>query len=85
MFVSLALPLLGLSSCSTDVKDWEMKDPNESAMMAADIKQPRAYSKDSVGLERKTMTDREIRELTRKKESDVKFSGEIGIGVGTNF
>jgi len=81
----LMLITLGLVSCANDVKEWGAPDPNDSAMMAGDIMQPRHYTSGSMGLERKTMTDREMRELTRDKDSGVKFSGELSVGVGTEF
>ena len=81
----LMLVTLGLVSCGSSVKDWDSPDPNDSSMMAGDIMQPRQYSSDSIGLERKTMTDREMRELTRDKDNGIKFSGELSVGVGAEF
>ncbi|MCP5536573.1 MAG: hypothetical protein H7A51_10120 [Akkermansiaceae bacterium] len=79
------LGTLGLVSCASDIKDWEMSDPNDSAMMANDISNPRLYRSDAIGLERQSLSDREMRGLTHKKDSSVKISGELSVGVGKRF
>jgi len=54
-------------------------------MMAGDIMEPRHYTSGSIGLERKTMTDREMRDLTRDKDNGVKFSGELSLEFGAKL
>ena len=78
--------LFAVASCATDSKNWEMSDPNDGATIAGDISDMRYYSSDSLGKERGVMTEREMRELTRKKEDKkARFSGELSVGVGKRF
>ena len=81
----LMILTVGLVSCANGVKDWDSPDPNDSSMMAGDIMEPRHYTSGSIGLERKTMTDREMRDLTRDKDNGVKFSGELSLEFGAKL
>ncbi len=60
-----------------------MADPNDGTTVAGDITNMRHYSTDSIGAERRAMTDEEMRALTKpEKEKTKRISGELSFGVG---
>ena len=77
------LALLGFSSCAHDTRDWQMHDPNDGATLAGDISNPRHYTTDSAGNERRALEGWEERGASRKKGT--RFSGEMSLGFGTSF
>ncbi|BDS05637.1 hypothetical protein NT6N_06770 [Oceaniferula spumae] len=60
-----------------------MHDPNDGATIASDISNPRYYSSDSQGIERRALHGWEERGGNRKK--DTRFSGEMSVGVSSRF
>lgn len=74
---------LGLSSCGQDAAHWKMSDPNEGATVASDVANPRYYTPDSAGTERRALEGWEQRGRTGK--NGTRLSGELSVGVGAHF
>ena len=62
-----------------------MQDPNDSSMIAGDIMNPRSYSSDSLGTERRVLDGREQRGLTGEAEAEFQLDGEVSASVGKSF
>jgi hypothetical protein len=77
--------VFSLASCVTGTKDWDMQDSNDSSMIADDVMNPRSYSSDSLGAERRGLEDREQRGLTGDAEAEFQLDGEVSASVGTSF
>ena len=67
-YIKQILPciFLPLVSCSTDIKNWNMGDPNDGANLSADIMDARAYTSDSLGIERRSIENRMLPDSQRK-------------------
>ena len=62
-----------------------MQDSNDSSMIADDVMNPRSYSSDSLGTERRVLEDGEQRDLTGEPEAEFQLDGEVSASVGTSF